>query len=123
MFNAFAKQIEEHDILPLELSITRILSKNLKEYFSKRQLSVNAALKLEQRGLKLKAGQSVSYIITKYKTAGMNRAIPEELAEYAEYDSRRYVELLADTCATVLSPFGVSKEILLSRGESLLAWT
>jgi hypothetical protein len=52
----------------------------------------------------------------------MNRAIPEELAEYAEYDSRRYVELLADTCATVLSPFGVSKEILLSRGESLLAW-
>jgi DNA polymerase, archaea type len=123
MFNAFAKQIEDHDVPPLELLITRRLSKNLKEYFTKRQLSVNAALKLEERGLELKAGQSVAYLITKYKTAGMNRAVPEELAEDAEYDSRRYVELLADTCATVLCPFGVGKDILLRRGESLLTWT
>jgi DNA polymerase elongation subunit (family B) len=122
MFNAFAKQIEEHDVPPLELLINRRLSKNLKEYFSKRQLSVNAALKLEERCLELKAGQSVAYVITKYKTTGMNRALPEELAEDAEYDSRRYVELLADTCATVLSPFGVTREILLSRGQSLLSW-
>jgi DNA polymerase I len=123
MFNEFAKKIENHEIPPLELLITRRLSKNLSDYFSKRQLSVNAALKLEEKGLELKAGQSVSYVITKYKTNGMNRALPEELAEVAEYDSRRYVELLADTCATVLSPFGVTKEILLSRGESLLTWT
>jgi DNA polymerase, archaea type len=122
MFNDFARQIEDHQIPALELLITRRLSRNLSDYFSKRQLSVNAALKLEERGLQLKAGQSVSYIITKYKTAGMDRALPEELAEYAEYDSRRYVELLADTCATVLSPFGVTKEILLSRGQSLLTW-
>ena len=101
---------------------TRRLSKNLKEYFSKRRLSVNAALKLEERGLELKAGQSVSYVITKYKTAGMNRATPEELAEDVEYDSKRYVELLADTCATLLSPFGVTMEMLLSRGQSLLSW-
>jgi DNA polymerase elongation subunit (family B) len=74
MFSAFAKQIEDHDVPLLELLITRRLSQNLKEYFSKRQLSVNAALKLEERGLELKAGQSVSYVITKYKTTGMNRA-------------------------------------------------
>jgi DNA polymerase elongation subunit (family B) len=123
MFNEFAKQIEDHDVPPLELLITRRLSKNLRDYFSKRQLSVNAALKLEERGLELKAGQSVSFLVTKYKTAGVNRALPGELAEDAEYDSRRYVQLLADSCATVLAPFGVSKEILLSRGESLLHWT
>lgn len=97
MFNEFAREIEDHKVPPLELLITRRLSKNLKEYFFKRQLSVNAALKLEERGLELRAGQSVSYVITKYKTSGMNRALPEELAEDAEYDSRRYVELLADT--------------------------
>jgi DNA polymerase elongation subunit (family B) len=108
---------------PLPLLINRRLSKGLSEYFSKRQLSVNAALKLQNKGLELKAGQSVSYVITKYKTKGMNRAVPEELAENAEYDSARYIELLADCCATVLSPFGVSKEMLLSRGESLLSWT
>ena len=116
----FAKQIENHKVAHLELLITRRLSKSLADYFSKRQVSVNAALKLEEKGLELKAGQSVSYVITKYKPVGMIRVLPEELAEEAEYDSRRYVELLADTCATVLSPFGVSKEVLLSRGESLL---
>jgi hypothetical protein len=68
-------------------------------------------------------GQSVSYVITKYKTKGMNRAVPEELAENAEYDSSRYVELLGDCRATLLSPFGVSKEIVLSRGKSRLSWT
>jgi DNA polymerase elongation subunit (family B) len=87
MFNEFAKQIEDHEVPPLELLITRRLSKNLADYFSKRQLSVNAAIKLEERGLELKAGQSVSYVITKYKTTGMNRALPEELAEEADYDS------------------------------------
>jgi DNA polymerase I len=122
MFNQFAKQLEDHSISPLELLITRRLSKNLGEYFSKRQLSVNAALKLQEKGLELKAGQSVSYVIAKYKTVGMNRAIPEELVKDVEYDSKQYVELLADCCATVLSPFGVTKDILLSRGASLLTW-
>ncbi len=51
-------------------------------------------MKLQDSGLELKAGQSVSYVITKYKTKGMNRAVPEELAENTEYDSSRYVELL-----------------------------
>jgi DNA polymerase, archaea type len=122
IFNEFARDLERHDVSPVTLLITRGLSKNLADYNSKRQLSVNAALKLEERGLQLKAGQSVSYVITKYKTAGNDRAAPEELAANAEYDSRRYVELLADCCATVLSPFGVDKKLLLSRGQSLQVW-
>jgi hypothetical protein len=40
-----ARQIEDHEVPPLELLITRRLSKNLGDYFSKRQLSVNAAIK------------------------------------------------------------------------------
>jgi DNA polymerase-2 len=122
IFNEFARKLERHDAPPLSLLITRRLSKNLSEYTSRRQLSVNAALKLEERGLQLKAGQSVSYVITKYKTRGMYRAVPEEYADDVDYDSERYVELLADCCTTVLSPFGVTKDILLSRGASLLTW-
>lgn len=76
MFNEFAKQIEDHDISPLKLLITRRLSKNLSDYSSNRQLSVNAALKLEARGLELKG--IVSYLIRKYKTAGMNRTLSED---------------------------------------------
>lgn len=45
----------------------------------------------------------MSYVITRYKTKGMNMAAPEELADDAQYDSRRYVELLADCCATIVS--------------------
>jgi DNA polymerase elongation subunit (family B) len=122
IFNEFAKNLEKHDAPPLSLLITRRLSKNLSEYYSKRQLSVNAALKLQERGLRLKAGQSVSYVITRYKTLGMNRAAPEELAANVDYDFQRYVELLADCCATILSPFGVEKRVLMSRGQSLLTW-
>ena len=117
IFNEFARRLEQHDVPPLELLITRRLSKNLADYHSKRQLSVNAALKLEQQGLQLKAGQSVSYLITKYKTAGMNRATPEELSADSEYDSQRYVELLADCCDTILSPFGVDKRESVESGR------
>lgn len=123
IFNECAKQIEDHGVLPLELLITRRLSKSLGEYSSKSQLSVNAALKLNQMGLESKAGQSVSYVITRYKTTGFNRVAPEQLAGDAVYDSKRYVELLADSCATLLSPFGVSKGLLLGRGGSLSSWT
>lgn len=83
--------------------------------FRKTAFSERAALRLQSFVLKLQAGQSVSCVITKYKTKGMNSAVPEELAEDAEYDSRCCAELLADCCATVLSPFGVSKEFLQSR--------
>lgn len=43
IFNEFARNLELHDVPPLSLLITRRLSKNLSEYYSRRQLSVNAA--------------------------------------------------------------------------------
>lgn len=120
IFHEFAKRLEKHDVSPIELLITRRLSKNLEEYRSKRQLSVSASSRFAQEGLKLQAGQSVSYVISNYRTAGTNRAVPEELVENVKYDSERYVELLADCCATVLSPFGVTKQLLLLRSQRLL---
>ena len=121
IFHEFANRLERHDVSPIELLITRRLSKNLGEYRSQRQLSVSATSKLAEQGLKLQAGQSVSYVISNYKTSGKDRAVPEELAENARYDSRRYVELLADCCATLLSPLGIQKSLLLSRSETLFA--
>ena len=38
IFNEFARNLEKHDAPPLSLLITRRLSKNLSEYYSKRQL-------------------------------------------------------------------------------------
>ncbi|HZW56115.1 MAG TPA: DNA polymerase domain-containing protein [Nitrososphaerales archaeon] len=122
IFEKYAEALEDHMVPPSELLIRRRLSKNLDEYFSKRQLPVSAASKLSIRGLELQAGQSISYVITRYRTSGKDRSIPEEIVtEDSEYDSERYVELLSDCCATVLSPFGVTKERLLTRAESTLA--
>jgi DNA polymerase I len=142
IFEKYARDLEKHKVPSIELIITRRLSKNLDEYSSPRQLSVNAASHLARKGLTLQAGQSVSYVITRYKSSGFDRSLPEELLERrrrkknnganydtkkeeeeTEYDSQRYIELLADCCSTVLSPFGVTKEELLTRSRSLLSWT
>jgi DNA polymerase, archaea type len=120
IFEKYARDLEEHSVSPLDLIITRNLSKNPADYSSKRQLQVNAALKLETAGRKLQAGQSISYVITRYDDPGRDRSNPEEFAYDDSYDSRRYVELLADCCASVLDPLGVSKEQLLTRTVSRL---
>ena len=115
IFEEYARDLEEHSVSPLDLIITRNLSKNPADYSSKRQLQVNAALKLETAGRKLQAGQSVSYVITRYDNPGRHRSNPLEFAYDEGYDSQRYIELLADCCASVLDPLGVSKEQLLTR--------
>lgn len=121
IFEEYAQNLEEHEVSPFDLVITRNLSKNPEDYSSKRQLQVNAALKLGNAGLKLQAGQSISYVITRYESKGKNRSNPLEFADEEAYDSRRYVALLADCCASVLDPLGVSKEMLLSRVREKLA--
>ena len=124
IFEEHARMLEEHKVQAHELLIRRRLSKDPESYSSKRQLSVAAANQLEREGMKLKAGQPVSYVITNYSSGGENRGVPNELIEEksTEYDSERYIDLLAECCATVLEPFGVSKEMLLARSASLLQW-
>jgi DNA polymerase elongation subunit (family B) len=122
IFEKYAQDLEEHKVPSTQLIITRRLSKNLSDYSSPRQLSVNAASHLAKKGLTLQAGQSVSYVITRYKSSGVDRSLPEELLSEEEYDSQRYIELLADCCATVLFPLGVTKKELLTRSQSLLSW-
>ena len=66
-------------ISPFDLMITRQLSKKPGEYSSKRQLQVNAALKLENEGLELQAGQSISYVITRYESKGTGQVVPARI--------------------------------------------
>lgn len=121
IYRKYARALESHEVPATQLLIRRRLSRELKDYAKQRQLSVGAALKLAREGLQLKAGQTIAYVITKFNSIGQNRAYPEELIQdYSKYDSERYIELLADCCATVLSPFGISKEFLLQRSEPLI---
>jgi hypothetical protein len=59
----------------------------------------------------MKAGENLEYVITDYyETQSKNkRAIPFELINEnttTSYDIRRYMELLAETCNSVIEPFG-----------------
>jgi DNA polymerase I len=128
IFHRYAEHLEKHEVDVTELIIRRRLSKELDAYSSKRQLSVNAALRLEENGVRLRAGQTISYVIARYGSSGRLRSIPEEMLQdwgrtssssLHSYDSQRYVELLADCCSTILSPFGVTKQFLLTRTETL----
>ena len=123
IFEQHAKMLENHEVPAFELLVRKRLSKDPENYSSQRLLSVGAANQLEMGGRKLRAGQCVSYVITNYASRG-KRTAPEELVGETsnEYDSERYIELLADCCATVLEPFGVTKEMLLARSSSLLQW-
>jgi DNA polymerase, archaea type len=65
---------------------------------------------LDIEGRSLKAGEMLEYVITDYyQTQSKNkRAIPVELinATTSSYDVRRYMELLAETCNSVIESFG-----------------
>jgi len=46
------------------------------------------------------------YVITDYRGKDLKRATPADvIQDETKYDSERYIELLAETCASVLEPF------------------
>ncbi len=92
---------------PMEgLVFTRNLSKKPGDY-ANRSLTSSVADQLAREGVELHAGEAVQYVITDYRSKSPGRrAVPFELAdEKTVSDAKRYVELLAEACSTVLKPF------------------
>ncbi|HVB95614.1 MAG TPA: DNA polymerase domain-containing protein [Nitrososphaerales archaeon] len=106
IFLAHARSLLDHRA-PMEgLVFTRNLSKKPGEY-ANRSLTSSVADQLVQEGMELHAGEAVQYVITDYQSKSPGkRAVAFELAdEKTVYDAKRYVELLAGACSTVLKPF------------------
>ncbi len=106
IFLRHARSLLEHEA-PIEgLVFTRNLSKKPGEY-ANRSLTSIVADQLVREGMELHAGEAVQYVITDYRSGSPGRrALAFELAdERTVYDARRYVELLAEACSTVLRPF------------------
>jgi len=96
-----------------DLTIVNGLSKNFDEYGSN-QVHVGAIKQLAEEGLELMAGQSVSYVVTNYRSK-----IPEERSRPVEllddsvtYDKNRYTKILMRGIGTLLEPFGIGGERL-----------
>jgi hypothetical protein len=84
------------------------ISKNSNEYQKRSTVESNSMHLLDIEGRSLKAGEILECVITDYcETQSKNkRAIPIELINATtSYDVRRYMELLAETCNSVIESF------------------
>ncbi|MHB8674809.1 MAG: DNA polymerase domain-containing protein, partial [Candidatus Limnocylindrales bacterium] len=106
IFLEHASSLLDHRTPLAELVFTRNLSRKPGEY-ANRSLTSIVADQLVREGVELHAGEAVQYVITDYRSRSPGRrAAAFELAdEKTVYDARRYVELLAEVCSTVLKPF------------------
>ena len=111
-FQKYVQLLKQSKIPFEELVFTKRISKNSKEYQKRNTVESNSIHLLDVEGKSLKAGEILEYVITDYyETQSKNRrAIPIELINEntTSYDVRRYVELLAETCNSVIEPFGLT---------------
>ncbi len=100
-----AEALEGREILASELAFTTNLSKAPDEY-STMTVQHAAINQLVAEGVQLHAGEGIRYVITDYDGKDSKRATPVDvIRDQSKYDAKRYIELLAETCSSVLEPF------------------
>lgn len=114
VFEDYARSLWARDVPMSDLVIVNGLSKDWNQYASN-LVHVSAVKQLASEGLELMAGQSVSYVVTNYRSKVQEERVrPVQLVDGSvTYDRRHYTELLARGVASILEPFGVEKEELL----------
>jgi len=105
IFLRHAEALARHEIPAPELAFATNLSKAPEEY-SAMTVQHAAVKQLVSEGATLHAGEGIRYVITDYKGKDSKRATPlDVIKDETKYDSERYIRLLAETCASVLTPF------------------
>ncbi len=91
------------------------MSKNFNDYRSS-QAHIGAIKQLAEEGLELMAGQSVSYVVSNYRSrVPEERVRPVELLDDSVvYDETRYMELLMRGIGTLLEPFESTERVCMS---------
>ena len=105
IFLRHTEALERHEIRASELAFTTNLSKGPEEYTSM-TVQHAAAKRLIGEGVKLHAGERIRYVITDYGSRDSKRVTPiDVMGGETIYDSKRYIELLAEVCSSILEPF------------------
>ena len=100
-----AEALARREVPASELAFTTNLSKAPEEYTTM-TVQHAAVRQLTGEGASLHAGEGIRYVITDYRGKGSKRATPLDMVrDETNYDSDRYIRLLAETCASVLEPF------------------
>ncbi|MDH5361903.1 MAG: hypothetical protein OEW84_01120 [Aigarchaeota archaeon] len=110
---AYLLQVRSREASLEDLIITKSLSRNPEEYSSNVATAL-AARQLMEEGLEVSAGQTIRYLIRDHKAEDPRRRViaAQLLEEDTEYDAAIYSEMLLDSAASVLAPFGYEKEKL-----------
>ena len=92
-----------------DLVLTKRISKDVDEYKNRNTVELDALLQLKHAGKSLKSGQILKYVLTDYyRKNSRKRSVPIELINSKTvYDTKRYSELLVETCNSVTEPFGL----------------
>jgi DNA polymerase-2 len=111
----YAKRLVEGRVPASELLIAKRLSKHPSSYTHDILNSI-AAKQLIREGVEISAGQTIQYLITRYKgKITLGRVQPAQLlGKNVRYDSQKYLELLFSSAANILDPFGCSVNYLHS---------
>jgi DNA polymerase elongation subunit (family B) len=128
VFLRYAHALGNHEVPAEELTFSVNISKAPEEYVN-RTVQASAVKQLVGEGVELHAGEGIRYVINDYRSNGSRRATPADfLGEDSGYDHGRYIELLADACASVLQPFdenyaaeGLCRAARMDRQETLPA--
>jgi DNA polymerase elongation subunit (family B) len=113
-FDKYEQQLRKGTVPIADLIFTKMLSKDSGEYAGNNTVQTAAIHQLEDEGRVMRAGQILQFVITDYygRKNSRKRSIPAELiTDKTRYDERRYVELLAQVCNSVTTPFGYSVEL------------
>jgi len=109
----YVERTTSGDVAVTDLVILNSLSKNHDQYRSN-LVQISAIRQLAEEGLELMAGQSISYVITNYRSKVQSERVSpiELLNSNTAYDRNRYIELLLRGASAVLQPFGIDEEAL-----------
>ena len=115
---SYATLIRNGSVPVRELTIEKRLSKDPDEYRNMVPQAI-AARHLVEEGMKIHAGQTIDYILTRHKSRiTQNRAIPTELIQEDSYfDSTRYIDLLFSSTANLLLPFGYTPTMIAASAQ------
>jgi len=92
-----------------DLVLTKRISKDVDEYKNRNTVELDALLQLKHAGKSLKSGQILKYVLTDYysKNSRKRSVTVELINSKTVYDTKRYSELLVETCNSVTEPFGL----------------
>jgi len=107
LYQKYKQMLQEGRVALVDLIFTKNLSKDSAQY-SVNTAETSAIYQLMEEGKMMQGGQTLQYVITDYyRKNSRKRTTPVDLInDKTIYDSRRYIELLAETCNSVTVPFG-----------------